>query len=76
MHSETPSSSAPTPVTEDEASRERRMAELGLSNDSKRFLRRLHLAEKQLNRAFGQAHQGGDLEQQVSQIYHDMYGKD
>ncbi|MCW8807628.1 MAG: hypothetical protein OQK79_05890 [Rhodanobacter sp.] len=74
MHSETPSASDPMP-TEEEASREQQMAELGLSNDSKRFLRRLHLAEKQLNRAFGQAHQDGDLEQRVSQVYHDLYGK-
>lgn len=52
---------------------ERQMAELGLSSDTRRFLRKLHVAEKKLNDAFDTAHQGGDLEERVSQVYHDLY---
>ncbi len=52
---------------------EQQMAELGLSTANRRFLRHLHLVEKQLNDAFEKAHQGGDLEQQASQVYHDLY---
>lgn len=52
---------------------ERRMAELGLSNDTRRFLRDLHAAEKRLNDAFDRAHHGGELEQRVSQVYREMY---
>ncbi|OOG60308.1 hypothetical protein B0E48_00675 [Rhodanobacter sp. C03] len=50
------------------------MAELGLSNDTRRFLRNLHLAEKQLNDAFNKSRQGGELEERVSQVYRDLYG--
>ena len=50
------------------------MAELGLSTATKRFLRDFHTAEKQLNDAFDKAHQGGALEQRVSQVYREMYG--
>lgn len=53
---------------------EQQMAELGLSNDTKRFLRNFHEAEKQLNDAFDTARQGGELEQRVSQVYREMYG--
>jgi hypothetical protein len=52
---------------------EQQMAELNLCSDTRRFLRKLHLAEKKLNDAFDTAHQGGDLEERVSQVYHDLY---
>lgn len=58
------------------ANLEQQMAELGLSRANKRFLRNLHLVEKQLNDAFEKAHQGGDLEQQVSQVYRELYRPD
>jgi hypothetical protein len=58
----------------DEASLEQQMAELALSGDARRFLRSLHLAEKQLNDAFNKSRQGGQLEKCVSQVYHDLYG--
>lgn len=50
------------------------MADCGLSSEERRFLRDLHAAEKQLNEAFAQAHQGGALEQRVSAVYRRMYG--
>lgn len=55
---------------------EQQMAERGLSTATKRFLRHLHRVEKQLNDAFEKAHQGSDLEQRVSQVYHDLYRAD
>jgi hypothetical protein len=58
----------------DEASLEQQMAKLALSNDAKRFLRSLHLAERQLNDAFNKGRQAGELEERVSQVYHDLYG--
>ncbi len=58
------------------ASLERRMADGGLSDDARQFLRDLHAAEKQLNDAFRRAHQGGALEERVSAVYRRMYGKD
>ncbi|WP_200935653.1 hypothetical protein [Rhodanobacter sp. Soil772] len=51
------------------------MADCGLSNDARQFLRDLHAAEKQLNDAFQRAHQGGALEARVSAVYRRMYGK-
>ncbi len=60
----------------DELALERQMRELGLSSETRRFLRNLHAAEKQLNDAFSVAHQGGELEQRVSRVYHEMYGAD
>ena len=60
----------------DEAARERQMRELGLSSEARRFLRDLHVAEKQLNDAFSRARQGGELEQRIRQVYRDMYGVD
>lgn len=60
----------------DEAALERQMHELGLSSEARRFLRDLHVAEKQLNDAFSMARQGGELEQRVSQVYHEMYRAD
>lgn len=58
----------------DDAGLEQQMAECGLSNDTRRFLRDLHAAEKQLNDAFSKAHQGGRLEARVSEVYREMYG--
>ena len=63
-----------TLIAGDEAGLEQQMAELALSNDAKRFLRCVHLAEKQLNDAFNKSRQGGELEDCVSQVYHDLYG--
>ena len=57
-----------------DANLEQKMADLGLSNDTKRFLRNLRHAEKLLNDAFNTARQGGELEERVSQVYHDLYG--
>lgn len=64
----------PPPPPKADASLERRMDDCGLSVDERRFLRDLHAAEKQLNEAFAQAHQGGVLEQRVSAVYRRMYG--
>ena len=58
------------------ASLEQRMADCGLPDDARRFLRDLHAAEQQLNDAFTRARQGGALEERVSAVYRRMYGKD
>jgi hypothetical protein len=58
---------------DEETSLERQMNELGLSNETRRFLRKLHVAEKRLNEAFETVHRGGDPEAQVSRLYHDLY---
>ena len=58
-----------------DASLERRMADCGLSDGTRQFLRDLHAAEKQLNEAFQRAHQGGALEARVSAVYRRMYGR-
>jgi len=50
------------------------MAELGLLNDTRRFLRNPHLAEKQLSDAFKKSRQGGELGQRVSRVYRNPYG--
>jgi hypothetical protein len=71
---ETTSGNQPTHTDGDEAGLEQQMAELGLSNDTRRFLRNLHLAEKQINDAFNKSRQGGELEERVSQVYRDLYG--
>lgn len=73
MLSETSSSNQQTTPSDPEQSFEQQMVELNLSGDTKRFLRKVHLAEKKLNDAFDAAHQEGDLEERVSQVYHDMY---
>ncbi|MFA6231515.1 MAG: hypothetical protein WC617_15275 [Rhodanobacter sp.] len=73
MLSETSSSNQQTTPSDPEQSFEQQMVELNLSGDTKRFLRKVHLAEKKLNNAFDTAHQEGDLEERVSQVYHDMY---
>jgi serine protease inhibitor ecotin len=74
MHTETTSGNQQAPAANDEATLERQMTELGLSNDTRRFLRQVHLAEKQLNNAFSKSRQGGELEEQVSQVYCELYG--
>ncbi len=76
MLTETASENQPALAANDEATLEQQMTELGLSSDTRRFLRHVHLAEKQLNDAFNKSRQGGELEQQVSQVYHDLYGAD
>jgi hypothetical protein len=76
MLTESTSENQQTLVASDEASLEQQMAELALSNDARRFLRSLHLAEKQLNEAFSKGRQDGGLGERVSQVYHDLYGAD
>jgi hypothetical protein len=76
MVTETASGNPKALAADNEASLEQQMTELGLSNDTRRFLRHVHLTEKQLNDAFNKSHQGGELEQQVSQLYHKLYGAD
>ena len=69
--------SSPNPTPDDppvDPTLEQQMAECGLSGDERRFLRRLHVAERQLNEAFSQARQGGTLEARVSEVYREMYG--
>lgn len=60
-------------IADTDAELERHMSELGLSCDTRQFLRKLHQAERRLNEAFETVHQGGDPEAQVSQLYHDLY---
>jgi hypothetical protein len=55
---------------------EQQMAALDLSAADKHFLRALHQTEKQLNEAFDAAQQSGDLQQQVSRIYKQLYRPD
>jgi serine protease inhibitor ecotin len=74
MPSKTTPEDQQPPIADDEASLEQQMTELGLSNDNKRFLRNLRLAEKQLNDAFNKGRQDGELEERVSQVYRDLYG--
>lgn len=58
------------------AALERQMDELGLSPEERLFLRTLHQSERQINDAFGEARQSGDLQQQVSRVYKQMYRPD
>ena len=74
MLTETASGNRQALAVDDETTLEQKMTELGLSNDTRRFLRQVRLAEKQLNDAFNRTRQGGELEEQVSQIYRDLYG--
>lgn len=55
---------------------EQQMSALDLSAADKHFLRALHQTEKQLNEAFDAAQQSGDLQQQVSRIYKQLYRPD
>lgn len=74
MLTETTSRNQQAQAADNEASREEQMTDLGLSNDTKRFLRHLHVAEKQLNDAFNKGRQCGELEERVSEVYRDLYG--
>ena len=55
---------------------EQQMSALDLSAADKHFLRALDQTEKQLNEAFDAAQQSGDLQQQVSRIYKQLYRPD
>lgn len=55
---------------------EQQMAALGLSSDTRRFLRDVHRAERVLNNAYDKTHQDGALDKRISQIYRDLYGSD
>lgn len=50
-------------TTDETEAMEQRMDQLELSAAEKRFLRKLHQTEKQLNDAFDEAQQAGDLQQ-------------
>jgi tellurite resistance protein len=50
--------------------------ECELSDDARRFLHDLHVAERQLNAAFSVARQGGELEQRIRQVYREMFGRE
>jgi len=52
------------------------MDALGLSPEERLFLRTLHQSERQINDAFDEARQSGDLQQQVSRVYKQMYRPD
>jgi putative alpha-1,2-mannosidase len=65
-----------TSAPDDAEALEQQMADLDLSAADKRFLRTLHQTEKQLNDAFDEAHQSGDLQQQVSRVYKQLYRPD
>ncbi|MEO6801157.1 MAG: hypothetical protein ABI178_14560 [Rhodanobacter sp.] len=67
-----PHASAP----DETESLEQQMVELDLSAADKRFLRTLHQTERQLNEAFDEAHQAGDLQQHVSRVYQQLYRPD
>lgn len=74
MLAETSSNDQQTSTSNNDLGLERQMAELDLSSDTRRFLRKFHVTEKKLNDAFDTAHHGGDLEERVSQVYHALYG--
>ncbi|WP_254427213.1 hypothetical protein [Rhodanobacter sp. C01] len=74
MLTETPSQNQLARTAGDETGLEQQMAKLGLSDETRRFLRNLHQAEKQINDAFSKSRQGGELEECVSQVYRDLYG--
>jgi RNA polymerase-binding transcription factor DksA len=63
-------------LVDNEAHLEQQMAALDLSDETRRFLRDVHRAEKVLNNAYGKAQQDSPLDQRISQIYHDLYGSD
>ena len=52
------------------------MDELGLSPEERLFLRALHQSERKINDAFDEAQQSGNLQQQVSRVYRQMYRPD
>lgn len=63
-------------LADEAAALERQMDELGLSPAERLFLRTLHQTERQINDAFDEAQQSGDLQQQVSRVYKQMYRPD
>jgi hypothetical protein len=63
-------------LVDNEAHLEQQMAALDLSDETRRFLRDVHRAEKVLNNAYGKAQRDSPLDQRISQIYHDLYGGD
>jgi hypothetical protein len=63
-------------LVDNEAHLEQQMAALDLSDETRRFLRDVHRAEKVLNNAYGKAQRDSPLDQRISQIYHDLYGSD
>lgn len=73
-HARTGAALPPSIDAEDEL--EQHMGALGLSEGNRLFLRKLHLAEKQLNDAFELAHRTGNLQSKVSQIYRELYRAD
>jgi len=73
MPATTRSEDRPPAAAGEAADLEQQMDDLGLSAAEKRFLRTLHQTEKQLNDAFDEAQQPGDLQQQVSRVYGQMY---
>lgn len=52
------------------------MADSGLSDATRRFLRNLHAAERQINEVFEKVHRGGGPEGQLGEAYRRMYGAD
>ena len=74
MLTETTAENPQEPIAGEETGLEQQMENLALSSEAKRFLRSLHLAERQLNDAFNKGRQAGELEERVSQVYHDLYG--
>lgn len=63
-------------VADQAAALELQMEELGLSAEERAFLRALHQSERRINEAFDEARQPGDLQQQVSRVYRQMYRPD
>ncbi|MEO6926400.1 MAG: hypothetical protein ABI129_06985 [Rhodanobacter sp.] len=63
-------------VADEAEALEQQMAELHLSAPARSFLRTLRRTEKQLNDARDVAQQAGDLQQQVSRVYRQLYRPD
>ena len=76
MLSIAPSNDQRTSQADEAQDLEQQMAELDLSPADKHFLRALHQTEKQLNEAFDAAQHSGDLQQQVSRVYKQLYRPD
>lgn len=75
LNDATPKSDQPAAV-DNAAQLEQQMAALGLSDQTRRFLRDLQRAEKVLNKAYDKTPHDGALDKRISQIYHDLYGRD
>lgn len=58
-----------------ETTLERQMAACDLSPDTRRFLRNVHQAEKQLNSAYSTTRQADTLSLRVSRVYRELYGE-